>query len=748
MSHNKATLRLLVRRSPAVEDGTLRRVLPGHIFELDVADGVEELDIMLRGTEPDVVLLDLSIPSLDNKKSFDAVIEKTVPTPVIVFGPKENLSLLSNFIRHGAHSMFFLDDDPDVIIHNIRKAAQMHRLEKENERLRSSLDKRNQTVGILERLGEAMSKVFDTRRILNLTLKVVRRALDCGICSLYILDEEQDRLLDARDLGFAEGRPQMELWQSGSRDHDEILMAAARECLKKEETVKLDSREEVAALLPGLTQGKDDALLQSLIMTPLRVGERRLGALVAANRLDGSSFSERDRDVITSVGRQTSIALAGMKSAERVESFQEKLSAQVQMATDRLKGRNLELTKRLREKEESNRKIREMADEIADKNRSLEDMVKQFSVIHEVSQVIGSELEDERLIRRIIVETASLLNAETVSIMLKDEDGCLRIKHADGLNNEIISSTKVRPGEGISGWVVEEGKPILVKDINSIKNDATNKNHYHSKSLLSIKKGPDKTLYHSDSLLCVPLKIKGEVTGVLNATNRKGGGSFDERDLFLLTILGNHAAIAIENARLYSAIRESYFKTIKALVNAVEAKDTWTKDHSENVTNYSLKIADFLGLSENQKDIIRYAGVLHDIGKIVISSTITDKPDRLNDDEWELIKEHPLIGQRILDPIDYLEPVKVCIQTHHERCDGSGYPFGLRAHEIPLETRIISVADAYDAMIHSRPYRSALTVDEAVTELKRTAGSQFDSAVVGSLIKIIEAEELEGGIQH
>lgn len=731
MSQKIPTLRLLVRRSPGIQDESLRKILPGRIFELDVADCVDELQLMLRGTKPDVVLLDLSVPSLDNRKSFDAVRQMALPPPVLVFGPTENISLLSNFVKHGAHSMFFLEDDPDVIAHNIRKAAEMHRLAKENERLRTALDQRNHTVGVLERLGEAMSTVFDMRRILNLTLKVVRRALDCEVCSLYILDEERGGLVDARDLGLPEGRPQMELWQAGSRNRDEILRAAALECMKDGKTVRLNTYEEILELFPEYEQGHDGGQFNCLVMAPLRVGDRRLGALVAANRLDGGSFSDRDKDVIASVGRQTALALAGMRSFEREDSFQEKLSAQVQVASDRLKEKNLELTRRLQEKEESNRKIREMAEEIADKNSSLEDMVKQFSVIHEVSQVIGSELQDEKLIRRIIVETASLLQAETVSIMLKESDGCLRIKHAEGLSSEVINSTRVRPGEGISGWVMEEGKPILVRDVSSIKKEA-----------------PDKTLYHSDSLLCVPLKIKGEVTGVLNATNRKGGGSFDERDLFLLTILGNHAAIAIENARLYTAIRESYYKTIKALVNAVEAKDSWTKDHSENVTNYSLKIADYLGLSESQKDIIRYAGVLHDIGKIGISNTITDKPDKLTEDEWERIKEHPLIGQRILDPIDYLEPVKVCIQTHHERCDGSGYPFGLRAHEISLETRIISVADAFDAMTHSRPYRSALSIGEAVAELKRSAGSQFDSAVVGSLVKIIEAEELEGELHH
>jgi len=731
VSKFKPTLRLLVRRSPGIKDEILRKILPGRIFELDMADCVDELELLLKGTEPDVVLLDLSIPSLDNKKSFDAVRQMALPPPVLVFGPKENLSLLSNFIRHGAHSMFFLEDDPDVITHNIGKAAEMHRLTKENGRLRIALDQRTSTVGILERLGEAMSTVFDMRRILNLTLKVVRRALDCEMCSLYIYDDELGGLVDARDLGFTEGRPQMELWQPGSRSRDAILRAAAQQCLESGKPARFNNGDEVSKLLPEYKQGHDGGQLNCLIMAPLAVGNRKLGALVAANRLDGGSFSDRDTDVITSVGRQTALALAGMRSLEREDSFQEKLSAQVQLATDNLKEKNLELTRRLQEKEESNLKIQEMAKEIADKNSALEDMVKQFSVIHEVSQVIGSELQNEKLIRRIIVEAAALLQAETVSIMLKGDDGCLSIKHAEGLSSEIIKATKVRPGEGISGWVLEEGKPILVRDVGSIRKDA-----------------PDKTLYHTDSLLCVPLKSKGIVTGVLNVTNRKGGGSFDERDLFLLTILGNNAAIAIENARLYTAIQESYFKTIKALVNAVEAKDNWTKDHSENVTNYSLKMADYLGLSENQKDTIRYAGVLHDIGKIVISSTITDKVDKLSDEEWERIKEHPLIGQRILDPIDYLEPVKVCIQTHHERCDGSGYPFGLRAHEIPLETRIISVADAFDAMIHSRPYRSALSVDEAAAELKRSAGSQFDSAVVDSLLRIIEAEELEGELHH
>jgi len=340
-----------------------------------------------------------------------------------------------------------------------------------------------------------------------------------------------------------------------------------------------------------------------------------------------------------------------------------------------------------------------------------------------VSSEFGSELESDALLSRIISVTAAHLSADTVSLMLRDKDGYLRIGHALGLPPAVVAETRLAPGEGIAGWVAEEGKPILVRDAASFR-----------------RARPDRVNYFTNSLLCAPIKIKGKIAGVINVTNHTGGTSFEEKDLNLLTILGNHAGMAMENARLYQAINDSYFNTIKVLVNAVEAKDSWTRDHSENVTNYSLKIADFLGLSEKQKEVIRYAGVLHDIGKIVISSTITDKEGKLTDDEWQRMREHPLIGQRILDPIDYLDPVKVCIQTHHERCDGKGYPFGLTASQIPLETRIISVADAFDAMTHRRPYREALSLEAAVIELRASAGTQFDPVVVDGLVRILEAE--------
>lgn len=721
-------LRLLLRQNRDEPVERLTAIFPRSLFSIEVVQTAGELLARLDAGDVDVVLLDVSVPAIENKRSFDALRSLKPRTPVLVFGDSDSITTMASFIKHGAYGMFTLHDEPDGVIHQVKQAAEKHHLARENAVLKERLAKKKRAVGILEHLGETMSTVFDTRRILNLTLKVIRRALDCEICCLYLVDDRSGDLIDSRDFGREGVSMQLDLWGDVGLGGQQLLHTAAQRSVNSSEALSLNLPEDIAALFPESGTHPGDEGIRSLITVPLTVKRRPLGALVVANRLGASGFTEEEVDILQSIGRQTAFALEGVRSLKREKSFQEKLGEQVDMTTTRLKERNFELQKRLSEKEDANRKIQAMAEEIREKNQSLKDMIDQFKVIHEISQVIGSELQNETLIRQVISETASLLRAETVSIMLKNGDGNLKISHAVGLSSEVINNTRVRPGEGISGWVIEEGKPILVKDVNKVR-----------------KEPADDTRYVSNSLLCVPLKTKGQNFGVLNVTNRTGGGSFDERDLFLLTILGNHAGVAIENARLYGTIQDNYFNTIKALVNAVEAKDTWTKDHSENVTNYSLKIADFLGLSDRQKDIIKYAGVLHDIGKIVISSTITDKPDRLTDDEWDQIREHPLIGQRILDPIEFLEPVKICIQTHHERCDGSGYPFGLKAHEIPLETRILSVADAFDAMIHSRPYRQALTVFEAIEELQRSSGTQFDPAVVDGLITIVEAEGMLKG---
>ena len=188
-------------------------------------------------------------------------------------------------------------------------------------------------------------------------------------------------------------------------------------------------------------------------------------------------------------------------------------------------------------------------------------------------------------------------------------------------------------------------------------------------------------------------------------------------------------------------LREIYDNLIITFSNIIDAKSHWTKGHSVNTTRYAVLIAKKMGLDPYEIEILQTASFLHDIGKIGTYDIILDKPDALNEFEKSLIKQHPVKAVEILSPIKGLEHVIPIIRSHHERIDGKGYPDGLKGEEIPLLARILSVADAYDAMISNRPYRLSKGKEYAISELRRYAGTQFDAKIVDVLIEILINED-------
>lgn len=188
----------------------------------------------------------------------------------------------------------------------------------------------------------------------------------------------------------------------------------------------------------------------------------------------------------------------------------------------------------------------------------------------------------------------------------------------------------------------------------------------------------------------------------------------------------------------YVKMRDVYLNTIMALTSAIEAKDVYTKGHSERVQKISMAIAKEMHLSGPQLEMLRYAAILHDIGKIGISESILNKPARLERSEFEKIMEHPLIGSKIVEEIDFLSRAAKIIRSHHEYYDGSGYPDGLKGSEILLESQILTVADAYDAMTTTRPYREAFSPDGAWAELERNIGRQFSPEVVKAFKRAVD----------
>jgi HD-GYP domain-containing protein (c-di-GMP phosphodiesterase class II) len=239
----------------------------------------------------------------------------------------------------------------------------------------------------------------------------------------------------------------------------------------------------------------------------------------------------------------------------------------------------------------------------------------------------------------------------------------------------------------------------------------------------------DEWLRPSRSLVCVPIVYKEDILGVMCATDKRPSDTFTSSDVRLLGTVASQIAPAIENARLYRKLEDSSYATVRALVAGLEAKDPYLHGHALRVTSYALAIGAALGMQKRQLMTLERAGQLHDIGKLGISDVILNKPGRLTPSEFEAVKMHPVYGEDIIKHLDFLSDVRPVIRHHHERIDGAGYPDGKKGEEIELLARILSVADAFDAMTSPRPYRPAKDVSEAQKEITSLRAKQFDSAV-------------------
>ena len=244
------------------------------------------------------------------------------------------------------------------------------------------------------------------------------------------------------------------------------------------------------------------------------------------------------------------------------------------------------------------------------------------------------------------------------------------------------------------------------------------------------------------SAALIPLIVGGRVLGVISLGEERSWerSPFSEEKIELCQSIAAQAAVAIENAHLYEELQQSFIQTIATLAAAVEAKDPYTGGHSQRTTELAAAIAQELGLGSEEIELIRYACLLHDVGKIGINEQILGKPGPLDEEEWEVIRRHPVVGADIVERAAALQKLVPIILHHHEHYDGQGYPEGLRGEAIPLKARILAVADAFEAMTSDRAYRPAMTVEQALATLREGADRQWDGKIVAILHKIIREE--------
>lgn len=335
-----------------------------------------------------------------------------------------------------------------------------------------------------------------------------------------------------------------------------------------------------------------------------------------------------------------------------------------------------------------------------------------LELVYEVSKKIGSVPRMTQMLEQVIQMTQQTLNASAASVLLtNDNDQELFFQAASGPVGKALKRVKISTSHGIAGQVVRTGKPVIVNDVNSDPN---------------FRKNIDKvTGFVTRSLICVPLAVHGKVLGVIEVLNKLNGGNFNDQDLEAVASVAATAAMAIENTRLHQTVLDAYKGTITALAAAIDAKDPYTRGHSQRVMKYTLLGGAHLSLPGEEMETLEYAGILHDIGKIAVDTLILNKPDALTASEWNIIREHPVIGANLLKEVPFLGKTSELVLCHHERYDGKGYPAGLKGEGIPLGARLLAVADAFDTMTTDRSYRSAFTVDDTLKELYRCSGTQF-----------------------
>ncbi|MDA8242041.1 MAG: HD domain-containing protein [Nitrospiraceae bacterium] len=351
--------------------------------------------------------------------------------------------------------------------------------------------------------------------------------------------------------------------------------------------------------------------------------------------------------------------------------------------------------------------------------RIVKDYGNRIEKILGITSDLREEMYGDILLEKIMEYALAITNSQAGSILLADSE-VLVFKIVKGEKAEQLVGTTVEKGKGISGWVAQTGKAVRISDVS--------RDERFNPAIDSM------TGFDTKSVLCVPLKTKSGVIGVLELLNKEGGYAYRERDEEVITYLAEQAAISIIKTKFVEDQKNYEIHLTEMLLEAIDFHIPEKRGHSKRVARYSNIIARGINMPEDEKKRLYFASLLHDVGFLKIHSDEAFRKEEFT--------RHPSVGYEMIKPINFYEDIALFILHHHERYDGYGYPSKLQGEGIPLEARIIAIAEAFDAMVSTTSYRVPVSFQEAVEELKRKAGTQFDQELVEIFVSNIEPQHV------
>lgn len=358
-------------------------------------------------------------------------------------------------------------------------------------------------------------------------------------------------------------------------------------------------------------------------------------------------------------------------------------------------------------------------------HNKLKHNIAQLKTLRDIDRLILSSLTSKGIINGIIAKLSELINPDAVGIYTFNKQGTkLNLLAGYNLNSKLHINELTRDDELVSPVIINK-KPLILNKIGEENG---------SESLKALRQEGFV------GYLGVPVIRRGSVPDGVIAIYSKTPRSYPKIKIESVKAVSNQLAIALDRIQDIARMQEMHLESVLALVQAIEMRDPYTRGHSFQVAHLSTIIGQAMNFTERELELIKFAGLLHDVGKIAVPESILQKPSGLNDYEWQIIKRHPVQSALIIEPIKALHQVLNYILHHHERWDGKGYPEGRKEKNIPLQSRILAIADTYSAMTGDRPYRKGLTSEQTIKEIRRIAGTQLDFEIVKIFLSLSSDE--------